>query len=336
MKVLKYLLVFIISVVLMGCSAPNTQPETIAVFAMDTFMTITAYGNNAKTAVAVCEDEIEKLDSAFSATSEFSDISNINQNGSAVVSSDTIDIITTANDISQKTDGNFDITIYPVMLAYGFTAAEFSVPDDDEISELLQTVGYQNITIDQNTVSVEEGTKIDLGAIAKGYLSDRLFSILKQNGINSAMMSLGGNVAVVGKKTDGSLWRIGIEDPNDAENYVASVSVSDSFVVTSGSYKRFFEDGGKLYHHIIDPATGKPSDNGLVSVTVISKNGTIADALSTAFFVSGLDGAPKILSQFDDVEAVFITEQNEIIATNGLKQNLTLASNSSYALEFLD
>ncbi len=335
MKKIVLIVIIFLTISLMGCAAPDLEPSQAVVFGMDTVMTVTAYGKNSDQAVLLCETEVARLDALFSTTNDMSDVFILNRDGTHTVDDSTTELIEIANDISQKTNGDFDITIYPMVLAYGFTKGTYTVPNDQKVANLLESVGYQKITQDQNTVSLDDGVKIDLGAIAKGYLSDNLIEILKQHDVTSAMMSLGGNVAVLGEKPDGSLWRVGIEDPNNVEKYLAVAELSDSFVVTSGSYRRFFELNGKTYHHIIDPKTGRPADSGLLSVTVVSNNGALADALSTAFFVMGLDDALDAAKNFDGVEVVFVTDQQEIIATKGLEQKLFPVEDSGYSLEFI-
>ncbi len=335
MKKTVLIVTIFLTISLVGCAAPVLEPSQAVVFGMDTVMTVTAYGENSEKAVLLCEAEVLRLDSLFSTTNDTSDVFLLNSSGTHTVDDSTAQLIEIANDISKKTNGDFDITIYPLVLAYGFTKGTYTVPNDQKVADLLENVGYQKITQDQNAVSLEDGVKIDFGAIAKGYLSDNLVEILIQNGVSSAMMSLGGNVAVLGEKPDGTLWRVGIEDPNNVEKYLAVAELSDSFVVTSGSYRRFFELNGKTYHHIIDPKTGRPADSGLLSVTVISNNGALADALSTAFFVMGLDDALEAVKNFDGVEVVFVTDQQQIIATKGLEQKLFPVEDSGYSLEFL-
>ena len=164
---------------------------------------------------------------------------------------------------------------------------------------------------------------VDLGGIAKGYASDKLAELLKKKGVKSAWLSLGGNVCAIGTKPDGSPWRSAVQNPADENDYVGVVEISDACAVTSGGYQRYFEENGKKYHHIIDPATGKPAESGLTSVTIICKDGTKADALSTALYVMGLDDALAYWKTQDDFEVILVTEEGEVVATEGLKDSFT-------------
>ena len=223
------------------------------------------------------------------------------------------------------TDGALDITIYPVVRAWGFTANdvdyEYRVLGDDEISELLALVDYRKVEISDNSVTLGEGMMLDLGAVAKGYASDRIAGYLRQNGVTSALLNLGGNVYALGKKPNGTEWTIGVADPTNG-GYLGSMQVADMAVVTSGGYERFFTGSdGVRYHHIIDPSTGRPAESGLASVTVVGDSGARCDALSTALFVMGPDAAYDYWREHGGFEAVFLTADGELFVTAGLEDN---------------
>ena len=168
------------------------------------------------------------------------------------------------------------------------------MPESSEIADVLKHVSYTNVEVNGQQVTLSDGASIDLGGIAKGYTSSRVIQIMKDCGIEHAIINLGGNVQVLGTKTDGSDWRVAIQNPDSESSYLGVLSTADKAVITSGGYERYFEQDGQVYHHIIDPQTGYPSESDLTSVTIVCSDGTTADALSTALFVMGLDGAKEL------------------------------------------
>ncbi len=205
--------------------------------------------------------------------------------------------------------------------AWGFYTRDYQIPDESTIDNLISRVNYKSINISNNTVSTPEYIKLDLGGIAKGYASDEIVKIIKENDITSAIISLGGNIAAIGNKTDGQPWSVAIQDPFNSDKYIGAVYVSDKAIVTSGSYQRYFTSNGNIYHHIIDPNTGYPVNNNLASVSVISDSGMKADVLSTSLFVMGMEKAIEYQKKYKDFEVVFITNENEIYITSGLQNN---------------
>ena len=227
--------------------------------------------------------------------------------------------------------------------AWGFTKDLHRVPSADELAALLARTGRDKValekTADGYSVALSDGAQLDLGGIAKGYAADLLRAQLEKEGVTSATLDLGGDVFVMGKKSDGSDWRIAVKDPGDTESYLGIVAASDAFIVTSGVYERYFEENGVRYHHILDPKTGCPAESGLVSVTVLCKNGAWADALSTACFVLGTD---KALALRDDLaaqgvafELVFVTDDGRVLYTGGLAAAFTPNEESGYTYESL-
>lgn len=293
-------------------------------------MTMTAYGSNAAQAVKSAESEINRLDALLSVQNESSEIYKLNQQKSLDVSSDALSLINTSLEISAMTDGAFDITSEPLSRAWGFySGLENRVPTQDEIDALLSCVGAEHITLENSKVSLDENTSIDLGGIAKGYAAARVAQIFAENNVTSALVSLGGNVRAVGSKPDGSDWSVAITDPDDNSNQLGVLSVSNRAVVTSGGYQRYFEENGQIYHHIIDTATGYPACSGLKSVTIVSEDDTLADGLSTALFVMGLERSADLYSQNSSLfGAVLVTDSNEIYVTDNLKD--TFSSERSF------
>lgn len=291
------------------------------IYAMDTIITMTAYGDNAQTALKLAEDEINRIDALFSVGKTQSEIYTINLDKEITPSADIASIINRAYELSSITDGDFDITVAPLMTEWGFySGLENKVPTQTEINTTLSKIGYEKIQISEEKITIDENTSLDLGGIAKGYTSSKVAGIMEENGVTSAVLSLGGNVRVIGSKPNGSDWTVAIADPNNTALQIGQLSVTDTAVVTSGGYQRFFEDNGKIYHHIIDPKSGYPSDSGLKSVTILSDDDTLADALSTALFVKGLDESIEFYKNSGVAfEAVFVTNEGEIYITPNLE-----------------
>lgn len=310
------------------CSCAKTEYKK-SIFAMDTIMDLTVYGEN-EDALLAAEEEIKRIDALLDRGNEDSEIYKINSKKTAEISDETAKLIKTAVEISEKTNGAFDITTAPVTDLWGFYNGNFRVPSESEIQTALGRVGYEKIRLNGNTVSVPESSSIDLGGIGKGYASDMVISLLKNSGVKSAVISLGGNVQTLGKKPNSQPWKIGIADPSDKSRLLGTLSVADKAVVTSGGYQRYFEEDGVKYHHIIDPSTGRCSDSNLASVTVIADSATKADGLSTALFVMGLNEAAALWKESGDFEAVFADNSGNIYVTAGIAD--TFSSDKDYSV----
>lgn len=300
-------------------------------FAMDTFFTLRAYGPAAEGALEICARRVEELENRLSVTEEGSDIRKINRGDSsddgaadAGIAEDTFLLIKAALELGEETEGALDITLYPVLREWGFTTGDYKVPDEEVLRELLQRVDYTGIQLDEErqTVLVPAGTELDLGAVAKGYTGDCLTEILKEQGVTSAMLDLGGNIQVLGAKPDGTPWRIAVKDPFGGSGMIGVLEVVDKAVITSGSYERYFVgEDGKDYWHILDPSDGYPADSGLVSVTVVGESGIRCDGLSTALFVMGKDRAVEFWRQQPEFEMILVTEDGKVYFTQGLEDS---------------
>lgn len=338
MRFIKAFSVLILIIMLVGCSSENevntskttstttvndTIPASKEFFAMDTYMEVNAYGDNGEKAVDKAEKEVNKLDSILSTGKSTSEISKLNKNKKQVVSANTMSLIKESIKISKATNGAFNPTIYPLMELWGFTTKNYYVPKDNEIKPLLNHMDIDSIKIDEskNEVSfIDSNMKIDLGAIAKGYTSSKIIDIFKDNNIKSGMVTLGGNVQVLGKKPDGSLWKVGIQNPIGEDEYLGVLQTSDKAVITSGGYERNFTKNGRTYHHILDPSNGYPANNGLTSVTIISSDGTLADALSTSLFVMGKDKAIDFYKKSNyNFDFILYTSDNKLIISDGIE-----------------
>ena len=293
------------------------------VFAMDTVMSITIYNSNEEI-LNLCKERILELENLFSVTDMNSEISTLNTNKELTPSKDTSLLIKKAIEISNETNGALDISIYPVLKAWGFTTGNYNVLNSNEINDLLNTVDYTKINFDENKITIPNNMELDLGSVAKGYTSSEIIKILKENNVKSALINLGGNVHTLGSKLDNTPWKIAVKSPTNNSN-ILSINVIDKAVITSGAYERYFTDDlGNVYGHIIDPKTGKPTESDLLSVTIIGDDSVLCDALSTSLFVLGLDKAIDFYKTHNNFEAVFITKDNQLYITEGIKDGITL------------
>ncbi|MBO7710513.1 MAG: FAD:protein FMN transferase [Lachnospiraceae bacterium] len=292
-------------------------------FFFDTVITISLYDTGDEAILDECFEKMAWYESILSRTREGSDVWNIDHSkGKTVtVNDDTIDLIERSLAWCEASDGALDITIAPVVDLWDFHEdSERQVPDADTLSKAAALVDYRQVAIDGNEVTLADPEAgIDLGAIAKGYISDRVRDIILENGCKSALINLGGNVLAVGKKPDGKDFNIGIRRPfgESAYDLIQVVPASDMSVITSGTYERYFEKDGVIYHHILDPETGYPVENGLTSVTILSADGTDGDALSTTCFALGLEDGMDLIESLDGIEAMMIDEDGNIHASSG-------------------
>ena len=315
-----------------GQSTSNDQRATKEIFAMDTVMSVTCYGDGAQQAVDDADKLIHELDELLSTGLADSEISKVNAAGGGVLDERTKVMVETALDVYKTTGGAFDITIYPLVKLWGFPERQLHVPSDEELSSTLALVGSDKVSYDADSgeIRLSEGQGIDLGGIAKGYTGDALVEMFRQQDIESAIVSLGGNVQALGTKPDGSAWRCGIVDPHDpenTENLMGVIEVENKAVITSGAYERYYTDGatGKIYHHILDPHTGYPAESGIISATVVSSQGTLADAMSTACYVMGLDKSLEYWREYgqNSFELILMTDDDVVHVTQGLEAAFT-------------
>lgn len=354
------ILCFILSMSLIACSLVPETMKTSTIFAMDTIMELEVEGSDELLRGA--EDKIRSLEKELSVTDENSDISRLNATGSTELSPEVADIMSRALDMCEKTDGDLDITIYPVLKAWGFTTGEYRVPDDKEIDELLKYVDYRRIIISAESsegsigsddisskqdssadsvasgdhasvigsvkASIPEGFEVDLGSVAKGYTGTLIADYFRENGVKHALINLGGNVQCLGTKPNGEKWKVAIKSPfPDSKSGIFGVlDAADTAIITSGGYERYFEEDGEIYWHILDPKTGKPARNTLASVTVVGPDGLTCDALSTALFVKGLDEAIAFWKSTPTFDAIFITDSGEVYITGGISAAFRLSS----------
>ena len=302
---------------LSGCSMSKKQEnQTYTDTLFDTVIKVQILDSVDSEVLEGCKELCQKYDTMFSNRIEDSEISRINNAkcNPVEVSDETLTLIKTGIYSSELSDGAFDITISPVSMLWDFKSESPSVPSQETIEEAVSHVDYHNIVIEGNTVQLTDPQAgIDVGALAKGYIADRLKEYLQEEGVEHALINLGGNVLAMGTKTDGSDYNIGIQKPFDETGEpVTAVKIADESVVTSGIYQRYFEQDNILYHHILDPRTGYPCENNLYSVSIITDSSLTADALSTTCFLLGYEKGMELINQLDDVDAVFITDDETI------------------------
>ncbi|MCF2554447.1 FAD:protein FMN transferase [Faecalicatena contorta] len=322
MKYKKLIAAFSAAAIFMsGCSGlPSKDDLSYTDTLFDTVISVQILDPVDKDILEGCEKLCKDYDVRFSTTNEDSEIYKINHAGGAAVevSEDTITLIKKGIYYGDFSNGLFDITIGSVTTLWDFHAEDPVVPDASAVASALSHVNYKNIIISDNTVRLADpNAAIDVGAIAKGYIADRLKDYLKENGVKHAVINLGGNVLTLGTKTDGSKYNIGIQKPFDETGTpITSVKIADQSIVTTGIYQRYFEVDGKLYHHIIDPNTGYPCENDLYSVSIITDSSLTADALSTVYYLMGYERANALNNQLNNVDAVFITNDEKIHYTD--------------------
>lgn len=295
-------LILLFSLLLCGCEKTE-EPAQMTTFCMNTVMDLQVWGKDADTGLGRIYTKLLELENLWSVTNEDSILSNLNRGNILLqLSSEQASLLENVEVLSQRTDGAFDPKMRILSETWGFYNEQHRVPSQSEIAEALNTEQW------------------DLGGAMKGYAGQVCADLLEELDIDRAMLSLGGNIQTYGEKPDGAPWQVAIQNPNFAEDYLGIVSVTGTAsVVTSGDYQRFFEVDGVKYHHILDPETGYPADSGLSSVTIICRDGLTADCLSTALFVMGLEKGTQFWRDSDDFEAVFVTTDGTIYATEGAK-----------------
>lgn len=330
-KILPLVLTLALSLSACG-AAPKAAQNKLDFFAMDTIMEFSAYAD--ESALAGARDIVMDIEKRVSVTSGESELYALNRDGGGTVSPETAALLDTALSLCRLTGGAFDVSIYPVVRAWGFTTGEYRVPSFDETAALSERVDYARIRLSGESVTIPDGMEIDLGGVAKGYAGREAANYLRGRGVTSALLNLGGNVQTVGSKPDGSAWRVAVRDPLNDTAYAGVVEVRDKAAVTSGGYERHFTaDDGQTYWHIMDPATGRPARSGLLSATVIADDGALCDAFSTALFVMGAEQAERFWRNYRDFEMVLLTEDGEAIVTPGL--SYTPQDGAPYAVRTL-
>ncbi|SHI73534.1 FAD:protein FMN transferase [Lutispora thermophila] len=325
-----------------GCIPKENQsntPLTKSNYLLGTQVSITLYDSQNERIIDEAFKRISEIESKMSINNENpSEITKLNEaSGTQDVklSEDTFYVLEKGRYYSKLSDGKFDITIGPLVKLWNIGTSNAAIPDNNLLVEKLKLVDYNKLSLNKDNLTAKlelSGMIVDLGGIAKGYAADEVATILKKHGVNHAIINLGGNILALGANVNKQPWKIGIQDPFYPRNdYMGIVEVIDKAVVTSGIYERYFEVDGKRYHHILDPKTGYPADNGLAGVSIITDKSIDADGLSTSIFLLGVDKGLELIESLDNTEAIFITTDKKVYLSSGLKSNFTLV-NKEYTI----
>ncbi len=320
---------------LIGCTNSNddSKPLSKTEYFMGTVVTVTLYDNKSEKIIDKAFEEVKKIEQLVSINMEGTELDEVNNNAGikpVKVSDDTYNIIKKGLEYSSLTNGSFDITIGPLVKLWSIGLPEAKVPTIEEIKEKIQYINYNDVELNNSEKTVflkKTGMIIDLGGIAKGYTADVIAQTLKDEGVEKAIIDLGGNIYALGEKAENTLWRIGIQNPDQTRGeIVGSINVKDKSIVTSGIYERFIEQDGVKYHHILSPKSGYPYDNEIAGVTIISDKSIDGDALSTSVFSMGITKGLEFINSLPDTEAIFITKDHKIYLTEGSKEIFKLTN----------
>lgn len=338
----KAILVTVISLLaiftLAGCQKPveetpaQSGPVSKTGFLLGTVIEITIYDKNDEAILDKALARIAEIESKMTInnadTSEIIALNNASGVSEVKLSPDTFFVVEKGKEYSARSNGIFDITIGPLVKLWNIGTDYAAVPEESKLAEAVKLVGYERLSLDKEKLTAklaDAGMKVDLGAIAKGYAADEVARVLAENGVKHAIINLGGNIMTLGGNPNGNPWKIGIQDPfNPRGEFIGIVPITGQTVVTSGTYERFFEENGKKYHHILDPATGYPTENNLYSVSIITDKSIDGDGLSTTTLLVGLQEGIKLIESTENTEAVFITADKKVYVTSGLKDNFII------------
>ena len=320
---------------LTGCqNAAQKDPITISSIKLNTAVQITIYDSEDQSLLDVCLALCDKYEKIFSRTNKESELYKLNHRELAPsggrntwhISKDLATLLSRGLTMTQESNGAFDIAIAPLTSLWDFTAEDPKVPSSKDIQNALPLCSSDGVTINGQDITLpSDDIQFDVGAIAKGYIADRIKDFLVKKGVNSAIINLGGNVLCIGGKPDGTPFKVGIQKPfADRNETEAVMDITGRSVVSSGIYERCFEQDGKLYHHILNPKTGYPYDNGLISVTIVSDHSVDGDALSTTCFALGLEKG-LAFAEKKGVQAVFITDDYKLHYTNGFQDEIPIS-----------
>lgn len=336
--------IFLIAVLITGCSpSPKTEFISRTEFLMDTVMTVRIYDKQNEKILDKVFTRLREIEERMSSTIETSDVSNINNNAGikpVTVNPDTYYVLEKAKYYASLSEGKYDPTVGVLVDLWNITGDNIErdhIPSEEEIENARTLVDYNELELleDNQVFLKKKGMRITLGSIVKGYAADEVKRILKENKVNSAIIDLGGNLYIIGKKSDGSKFRIGIQDPfRPKGSYAGILEISDKSVVTSGDYERYFIYQGKKYNHIIDTETGYPVDNEITGISIISEFSIDGDALSTTIFALGLDKGMEFVNSLEGVEAIFITKDKFIYLTSGLEDKFVVGEASFTLKEY--
>jgi thiamine biosynthesis lipoprotein len=318
-----FLLITIVALMLSGCTRNRTFQKTEPIMGTDVTITVVARDDReAQTAIEAGMAEVRRLDRMMSLYKDDSEITKVNRGAGKEpvrVSHEMIEVVKAANRVSDLTNGAFDITIGPLVVLWQMRLKEGKVPSDAELDRVRKLVDYRNVIVDERASTLflkKTGMIMDLGGM-KGYIADRVKNLFRQRGINNAVIALAGDIWVLGRREDGTPWRIGVQHPRDSDRTLTVLDLSDRYISTSGDYERFVIREKKRYHHIIDPRTGRPSQ-GVISSTLIGTEGALIDPLAKAPFILGVAEGMKIVKR-EGAEALLVDDAGTVFTTDGIR-----------------
>lgn len=333
-KLLSLSILFVFSFTLISCGKEKvSDPLSKTNFFMGTVVTITLYDNQDEAIINKAFDRVKEIESLVSINTTGTELDKVNDNAGIApvkVSNDTYTIVKKGLEYTKLTNGAFNIAIGPIVKLWSIGLPEARIPEQYEIAEKLNYIDYNNLELNDNDQTIflkKKGMLIDLGGIAKGYTADQISLILRNEGVTSAIIDLGGNIYALGKKAENTPWKIGIQNPSlNRGEIVGSIQVENKSIVTSGIYERFIEDGDKKYHHILSSETGYPYENEIAGITIISNTSMDGDALSTSVFAMGVEKGLEFVNSQKDIEAIFITKNNKIFLSDGMQEIFKLTN----------
>lgn len=318
-----------------------SDPYSRTEFMMGTAVNVKIYNEGKEEVLTAVFDRMEELAGKITVDEPGSEVEAINQQAGiapVAVSEDVYELLEAAYAYSEETRGSFDMTIGPLTELWHIGFDDARKPEQAEIDEALTLVDYRQVEFyeaNQTVYLPKQGMRLDLGAIAKGYITDEVVKVLKEHEVDTAIVDLGGNVFVLGHspRAENADWNVGVQDPFETRGEIlGSIPVSNQTIVTSGIYERFLEVDGMQYHHLMDPETGYPFDNEIAGVSIISEKSIDGDGLSTAAFSDGLEAGLDYIEQIEGVEAIFVTKDRNVYVTDGLKKGFHL-NNDTFTLQ---
>lgn len=340
-KIKLALLVPLVSIGLLACEEEDprglaNEPYDRTEFLLGTVANIRVYNEGKEDAMDKAFDRVQELDEWFAMQNPDSEISEVNRQAGiepVEVSDEVFHVMEKALHYAEESNGSFDPTIGSVTSLWGIGQDYAAVPDADELAEVLEVVDYRLVELDEENQTIylqEEGMMIDLGAIAKGYITDEAARVLVEEGVNTAIIDLGGDIVVVGNSTRGEEepWNVGIQNPyGDRGEILGMVPVSDRAIVTSGVYERLIRDGDNEYHHLMNPETGFPIENNISGISIIADNAMDADALVNIAFSLGVEAGLDYINGLEGVEVIYVTNEKEVFASDGIFENVQINDN---------
>lgn len=341
-RILKIILIAAFTIIAtVGCnkSQKNEEVSKTDIF-MGTVVKITLYEGGGEDILNKAFDKVKEIEDLVSINKENTELEKLNKSASiepVKLSDTTFNIIEKALHYSQISDGNYDLTIGPLVKLWNIGLPQAKVPTQSDIDDAIKKVDYTKVEINKDKKEVflkDKNMMLDLGSIAKGYAADEIIKVLKENGVKEAIVDLGGNLYIMGLKNGESEWKIGIQDPfDDRGNIVGSIEIHDKSVVTSGIYERYIEKDGVKYHHILNPKTGYPYETDIAGISIIANKSIDADALSTLIFTKGIKKGLEFVEDLENVDAIFVSNDKKIYVTSGLKDNFKLSNDKFKVIE---